>query len=170
MRVLGIDPGLATTGYGLVLSSAQGLVLVEYGTLETQPGPPLAQRLHRLYHLLGDLTQKHQPDVAAIEELFFSRNVRTAMAVGHARGVAMLAMAEAGLKVFEYTPLQVKEAVVGYGRASKGQVQDMVRLLLHLERSPQPDDAADALAVAICHAHSARVLALLEQPGESGGE
>jgi len=163
MRVLGIDPGLATTGYGLVTSTDQELVLVDYGTLETQPGQPLGERLQRLYHELGDLIHTQQPDVAAIEELFFSRNVRTAMAVGHARGVAMLAVAEAGLKVFEYTPLQVKEAVVGYGRASKGQVQDMVRLLLNLERSPRPDDAADALAVAICHAHSARVMALFEQ-------
>lgn len=163
MRVLGIDPGLATTGYGLVTSTDQELVLVEYGTLETQPGQSLAERLQRLYHELGDLIHTQQPDVAAIEELFFSRNVRTAMAVGHARGVVMLAVAEAGLKVFEYTPLQVKQAVVGYGRASKGQVQDMVRLLLNLERSPRPDDAADALAVAICHAHSARVMALFEQ-------
>jgi crossover junction endodeoxyribonuclease RuvC len=163
MLVLGIDPGLATTGYGLVTSNDQELVLVEYGTLDTQPGPPLAERLQRLYHALGDLIRTQQPDVAAIEELFFSRNVRTAMTVGHARGVAMLAAAEAGLKVFEYTPLQVKDAVVGYGRASKGQVQDMVRLLLKLDHSPQPDDAADALAVAICHAHSARVMALFEQ-------
>jgi crossover junction endodeoxyribonuclease RuvC len=163
MLVLGIDPGLATTGYGLVTSTDQELVLVEYGTLETQPGPPLAERLQKLYHELGDLIRTQRPDVAAIEELFFSRNVRTAMTVGHARGVAMLAVAEAGLKVFEYTPLQVKDAVVGYGRASKGQVQDMVRLLLKLERNPQPDDAADALAIAICHAHSARVMALFEQ-------
>ena len=162
MLVLGIDPGLALTGYGLVVSTQEGLCLVDYGVLETAPGVPLCDRLQRLYGGLGALIAKHRPEAVAVEELFFSRNARTAMIVGQARGVALLAAAEAGLRVFEYTPLQVKAAVTGYGRATKLQIQSMIKLLLKMNSVPEPDDAADALAVAICHAHSFRLSALLE--------
>jgi crossover junction endodeoxyribonuclease RuvC len=117
-------------------------------------GLPL--RLQHIYRELGAIIQRYQPQVAAVEQLFFSRNVRTALTVGHARGVALLALADAALPVFEYTPLEVKQALSGYGRASKAQIQDLVRLMLGLPAVPQPDDAADALAVAICHTHSAR--------------
>jgi crossover junction endodeoxyribonuclease RuvC len=160
MLVLGIDPGIATTGYGLVSETRQGLVVVAYGVLETPAGQPLCERLLLLDGQLRALIDKHRPEVAAVEELFFSRNVRTAMAVSHARGVILLSVARAGLQVFEYTPLQVKEAVSGYGRASKLQVQEMIKLLLQLDSIPQPDDAADALAIAICHAHSSKLVTL----------
>jgi crossover junction endodeoxyribonuclease RuvC len=162
MLVLGIDPGIAITGYGLVTDTRQGVVVAAYGVLETPAGRPLCERLLFLDGQLRVLIETHRPDVAAVEELFFSRNVRTAMAVSHARGVVLLAVARAGLRVFEYTPLQVKEAVSGYGRASKLQVQEMVRVLLELDSVPKPDDAADALAVAICHAHSSKLVALCD--------
>jgi len=161
MLVLGIDPGLASTGYGLVASKNQCLSLVSYGVLETSPKLSLGNRLQRLYHELSGIIEQDHPEAVSVEELFFSRNVRTAMIVGQARGVVLLAAAEAGLPLFEYTPLQVKDAVVGYGRATKAQVQEMVRLLLGLDCRPRPDDAADALAVAICHIHSARLEILL---------
>ncbi len=160
MLVLGIDPGIAITGYGLVTDDRQELEPLAYGVLETPAGQPLCERLLLLDRQLRTLIETHQPEVAAVEELFFSRNVRTAMAVSHARGVALLAVARAGLEVYEYTPLQVKEAVCGYGRAEKLQVQEMTKFLLHLDEIPRPDDAADALAVAICHAHSSKLAAL----------
>lgn len=162
MLILGIDPGVAITGYGLVGDAGRGLAAVEYGVIETPPGLPLGDRLLRLDRQLRALLGAHRPDVVAVEELFFSSNVRTAMSVGHARGVVLLAAASAGLRVFEYTPLQVKQAVSGYGRASKLQVQEVIRLLLHLDSLPRPDDAADALAIAICHAHSGKLSALLD--------
>jgi crossover junction endodeoxyribonuclease RuvC len=168
MLTLGIDPGTAIMGYGLVESGAldsmglkqghasagEDLRLVEYGALRTPANTPLSIRLPMLYTGLMDLLKEHKPDAVAVEELFFSKNARTALSVGHARGVAILAAAHAGLEIAEYTPLQVKQAVVGYGRAEKEQVQSMVKLLLHMDHVPQPDDAADALAVAICHIHS----------------
>jgi crossover junction endodeoxyribonuclease RuvC len=160
MLVLGIDPGLAITGYGLVTETRQGLAALAYGVLETSAGRPLCERLLLLDGKLQALIEQYQPDVMAVEELFFSRNVRTAMAVSHARGVVLLAAARAGLSVFEYTPLQVKQAVSGYGRADKPQIQDMIRLLLQLDSVPHPDDAADALAIAVCHAHSSKLAAL----------
>jgi crossover junction endodeoxyribonuclease RuvC len=163
MLVLGIDPGIAITGYGLVTDTGQGLSAVEYGVIETTAGQPLCERLLRLDTQLRALIGTYQPDVMAVEELFFSANVRTAMAVGQARGVILLAAARAGLEVFEYTPLQVKQAVSGYGRADKHQVQEIIRLLLQLDSMPHPDDAADALAVAICHAHSGKLSALIEK-------
>ena len=157
--VLGIDPGTATTGFGLVRDLPDGsLALVAYGTLRTPAGEPAHQRLMMLHDQLKELLLLHQPDSCAVEKLFFQRNVRTAMTVGQARGVALLALAQAGLPAAEYTPLEVKQAVVGYGAADKNQVQQMVRALLGLAEIPKPDDAADALAVAICHAHSARFL------------
>ena len=165
MLVLGIDPGTAITGFGLVREAGAGLALVDYGVITTPSGQPLPQRLQTIYQGLGSVIRKHQPETSAVEELFFSRNVRTALSVGHARGVALLALADAGLRVFEYKPLEVKQAVAGYGGADKQQVQEMVRMLLNLDQIPQPDDAADAVAVAICHLHAARMSALLEDAG-----
>jgi crossover junction endodeoxyribonuclease RuvC len=160
MIVLGLDPGTAITGYGLIEDAGNRAVAVAYGTINTPADMALPQRLRHIYHDLGDLIRRYRPEVGAVEQLFFSRNVRTALAVGHARGVVLLALADAGLPVFEYTPLQVKQALSGYGRAGKPQIQEMVRLILELDAVPQPDDAADALAVAICHTHSARWAAL----------
>lgn len=154
MLVLGIDPGLAITGYGLIRELERGLKVVDYGVVRTPSRESLPERLQILYRELSDLVQQHHPDEGAVEELFFSRNVRTAMSVGHARGVALLALANAGIKVIEYQPLMVKQAVSGYGGADKAQMQMMVKMLLGLESVPRPDDAADALAVAICHLHS----------------
>lgn len=157
---LGIDPGTAILGYGLV-EGDDDLRCVSYGALRTAAGRPMAGRLVSLYNGLVAIIVRYQPTALAIEQLLFGRNVTTALSVGQARGIALLAAAQAGLSVAEYKPAQVKEAVVGYGRASKPQVQEMVRLLLHMPTLPEPDDAADALAVAICHAHTARFLARL---------
>jgi crossover junction endodeoxyribonuclease RuvC len=169
LLTLGIDPGTAIMGYGLVESgpndearshvkvpsvSGERLRMVEYGALYTPAHTPLVERLPMLYQGLRDLINEYKPSAVAIEQLFFNKNVRTALAVGQARGVAILAAAHAGLPVGEYTPLQVKQAVVGYGRATKEQVQAMVRILLNMDHIPRPDDAADALAIAICHIHS----------------
>jgi crossover junction endodeoxyribonuclease RuvC len=160
--VLGIDPGTAITGYGLVREGDDdGLALVECGAITTPAGQPLAERLQTIYRGLAELVARHQPDTSAVEELFFSRNVRTALSVGHARGVTLLALADAGLTIHEYKPLEIKQAVAGYGGANKQQVQEMVRMLLNLEHVPQPDDAADAVAVAVCHIHSARMTAMI---------
>ena len=160
MMILGLDPGTALTGYGLVREQDGQLAAVAYGVIATPSDLALPKRLQQIYSELGRLIASYRPEVSAVEQLFFSRNVRTALVVGHARGVVLLALADAGLPVFEYTPLQVKQALSGYGRAGKAQIQEMVRLLLALEAVPTPDDAADALAVAICHAHSARWAAL----------
>jgi len=164
MLVIGVDPGTATTGYGLVREDENGnLHAVSYGVMTTPTSAPLSERLLALHRQLTDILLLHRPDAAAVEKLFFQRNVRTALAVGQGRGVVLLALAEAGLEVAEYTPLEIKQAVAGYGGAGKEQVQQMVRVLLDLPEIPRPDDAADALAVAICHLHSSRVRALLEQ-------
>jgi len=155
--VLGIDPGTATTGYGLVRDREDGsLESVAYGTLQTPAGTPAHQRLALLYHQLCDLLLLHRPDSCAVEKLFFQRNISTAIAVGQARGVVLLAIAEAGLEMAEYTPNEVKQAVTGYGSAHKRQVQEMVRTLLLLPEIPRPDDAADALAIAITHLNTRR--------------
>jgi crossover junction endodeoxyribonuclease RuvC len=159
--VLGVDPGLATTGYGLVREENGRLHAVDYGVVKTPASCSLPQRLQQLYRQLSALIRQHQPNEAAVEELFFSRNVRTAMGVGQARGVALLAMADADLPVTDYTPLTIKQAVSGFGGADKIQIQTTVKLLLQLDRIPRPDDAADALAVAICHLHSARLNQML---------
>jgi crossover junction endodeoxyribonuclease RuvC len=154
---LGIDPGTATTGYGLVRLAPDGeLVSVRYGVISTPKESTPAARLEMLYNDLQTLLKEHKPDSAAVEKLFFSRNVTTALAVGQARGVALLALQQAGLEVFEYTPKEVKNAVAGYGSAEKRQVQEMVRALLQLESIPKPDDAADALAIAITHLNTKR--------------
>ncbi|MCL6634287.1 MAG: crossover junction endodeoxyribonuclease RuvC [Peptococcaceae bacterium] len=153
MLIMGVDPGTAITGFGLVNYTGQGFSLVECGCIRTAPEEPLAGRLQALYRKLNEVIVRYNPEHFAIEELFFNRNARTALAVGHARGVAMLAAAGSGLPVFEYTPLQVKQAVAGFGRAQKAQVQFMVKAILALPAVPAPDDVADALAVAICHGH-----------------
>ena len=156
MRVLGIDPGTAITGYGVIEGEGDSLVVTTYGAVTTPANQPLAQRLQHIYRELRALITEWHPDSAAVEELFFSKNARTALSVGHARGVALLALTQAGLPIQEYKPAEVKQAVAGYGNAPKQQVQGMVQLLLNLDEMPRPDDAADALAVAICHFHSAR--------------
>lgn len=156
MRVIGVDPGIAITGWGVVESSATDdqVHLVAYGAITTPAHTPMPHRLQTIYAELGELLAQWQPGAAALEELFFSKNVKTAMSVGHGRGVAMLALANAGLAIAEYKPLEVKQAITGYGGADKLQVQTMVKLLLKLPDIPRPDDAADALAVAICHLHT----------------
>ncbi len=167
MRVLGLDPGTAIMGWGVVDSDAGGanLRMVDYGALTTRAKAPLAERLPLLYAGVLAVIDQHQPEVMSVEELFFTKNITTAISVGHARGVAILAAAHRNLSVFEYTPLQVKQAVAGYGRADKNQIQEMVRMMLGLSVIPQPDDAADGLALAICHIHSARFTALIEGAG-----
>lgn len=162
MRALGIDPGIAITGYGVVEETDGEVQAVTFGVIRTPAGQPMPLRLQSIYQGVSSLAAKYQVQVASVEELFFSSNVRTAMSVGQARGVALLALADAGLRVFEYTPMTVKQAVTGYGGADKAQMQEMVRLLLALAEPPRPDDAADALAVAICHLHSARLADLTQ--------
>jgi crossover junction endodeoxyribonuclease RuvC len=158
MITIGIDPGTAITGYGIIKEEQDGcLAVLDYGVIRTSAEFPPAERLAQLYHKITQLIHLHQPENGAVEKLFFERNVRTALHVGQARGVAMLAMAESHLQVGEYTPLEVKIAVAGYGGADKNQVQQMVRTILGLQAIPQPDDAADALAVAICHIHSSKM-------------
>ena len=161
MLVLGIDPGTATTGYGVVSSAGDTLALVAAGTIETPAGAPLPARLQMIYRGLAEVIRAWDPTEAAIEELFFSKNARTALAVGHGRGVVLLALADAGLPVSEYKPAQIKQAITGYGQADKRQMQEMVRLLLGLDSIPKPDDAADAIAVAICHMNTQRLGSLL---------
>ena len=165
MLVLGIDPGTAITGYGVVHEQDDGLSLVACGVVTTSPSEPLPERLQAIYRGLSEVIHRWQPEEAAVEELFFSRNVRTALSVGQARGVALLALVDAGLPIYEYKPLEIKQAVAGYGGADKQQVQEMVRMLLNLDRVPQPDDAAAAVAVAVCHIHSARMAALIADAG-----
>jgi len=164
MLVIGIDPGTAITGYGLVKDTPDGsLVVVDYGTVQTLADEEMPRRLMELHQKLKEIVLLHRPESGAVEKLFFQRNVRTALSVGQARGVILLTLAETGLSFAEYTPLEVKQAVVGYGNADKNQVQQMVRALLGLQDVPQPDDAADALAVAICHLHTARYNELLQK-------
>lgn len=154
---LGIDPGTATTGYGLVRLMPDGeLVAVSYGIISTPKESTPAARLEMLFDDLDKLLKKYRPDTVAVEKLFFQSNVKTALAVGQARGVIMLCLQKAGLEAFEYTPNEVKQAVAGYGGADKRQVQDMVRVLLQLDEIPKPDDAADALAIAITHLNTNR--------------
>ena len=159
-RVLGLDPGTAITGFGVVEGEGDQVAAVEFCAVTKPAGMPMPERLRLIYLGLSDVLARTAVEAVAVEKLFFNRNVTTALAVGQARGVALLAAATAGLPVFEYTPLEVKQALVGYGRASKDQVQQMVRMVLRLEAIPRPDDAADALAVALCHVQSARMRAL----------
>ena len=154
MRILGVDPGIAITGYVVVETDGYRSSALAYGCIRTPAGLSVPERLELIYHELQVLLARHQPQEVAIEKLFFAKNANSAMQVGEARGVVVLTVRIAGLQVFEYTPLQVKQAVVGYGRAEKQQVQQMIRMQLGLDHIPRPDDAADGLAIALCHAHS----------------
>ena len=162
MRILGIDPGYAIVGYGVIEYIGNSFKVVEYGKITTDSKKSLPERLLIIYNELEALINKHNPDAISVEELFFNNNAKTAINVGQARGVILLCAAKYCKEVYEYTPLQVKQAVVGYGRAEKNQVQQMVKMLLNLEKIPKPDDVADALAVAVCHAHSGTMNAKLK--------
>lgn len=163
MRVMGVDPGTAICGWGMIDTDGDNAVLVDYGAVTTEAGTPLPARLHTIYWRLDELIRRYKPDALAVEQLFFSKNVTTALAVGHARGVVLLAAANEGVAIHEYRPMEVKQAIVGYGKATKDQMQQMVRMLLALDDIPRPDDAADALAIALCHAQSSRYRALLDE-------
>jgi len=158
MRILGIDPGIATIGFGIVDFQKNSHKLVKCGVINTPAHTSLSSRLELIYNDMCDLIEIFKPDVAAVEELFFNTNLTTGISVAHGRGVILLACQKAGLKIYEYTPLQVKQAVVGYGRAEKTQVMDMVRRICGLAAAPKPDDAADAVALALCHARSSTSL------------
>lgn len=154
MRILGIDPGIAIVGFGFIDKKGSRLRPVQYGSIQTKAHTDTSIRLKQIYDAIGQLIDKYKPDAVAVEKLYFNRNVTTALTVGQARGVLLLAAEQKNLQLGEYTPLQVKQAIVGYGKAEKKQVQEMVRMFLGLSEVPKPDDVADALAVAICHAHS----------------
>ncbi len=158
MRILGIDPGVATVGFGVIESDRGTQQMVQYGAITTSAGLPLATRLVQIAADMEQLIIQFKPDEIAVEELFFSKNITTGIAVAHARGVILYTAERLQVPVYEYTPMQVKQAVVGYGLAEKNQVMDMTRRLLKLRSVPKPDDAADALAIAICHARSATSL------------
>ncbi|PWM64799.1 MAG: crossover junction endodeoxyribonuclease RuvC [Eubacteriales Family XIII. Incertae Sedis bacterium] len=155
MKILGIDPGYAILGWGVIEMRGNKFIPINYGAVTTKAGMDMTSRLKVLYSSLMNIIADEQPDVASIEELFFNTNTKTAIMVGQARGVAILACANSGLPVYEYTPLQIKQGLVGYGRAEKKQVQEMVKTILSLKSVPKPDDTADALAAAICCGHSA---------------
>lgn len=157
MRTLGIDPGIATTGFGLVEEQGQKLVFIEHGVIKTSPKQNSKDRLQKIFIEAKQIIKAFKPQAVAIEKLFFGKNSKTAMTVGQARGVMLLCAAEAGVAVSEYTPLEVKIALTGYGRAEKKQIQQMVKTLLGLADIPKPDDAADALAIAICHHNSHKI-------------
>lgn len=165
MLVLGIDPGTATTGYGLVEYRGGREIMLDYGTIRTPATLEMPLRLCAINRELHTLLQEFKPDAVAIEQLFFHKNTKTAITVAQSRGVAVMTAASAGFTVAEYTPLQVKQAVVGYGKAEKKQVQIMVQQILGMKELPRPDDAADALAIAICHIHSHKINALISQKG-----
>ncbi len=155
MLILGIDPGYAIVGYGLIEYIGNRFRVHDYGSIQTKAGVPTNERLKIIYDSMSELIARHKPDAMAVEELFFNTNSKTAIVVAEARGIILLSAINAGLDIAEYTPLQVKQAVTGYGRADKNQVQQMTKALLGLDKVPKPDDTADALAIAICHAHSA---------------
>ena len=164
MRILGIDPGVAIVGFGVLDHEKGQSKMVQYGAINTEAGLPLATRLMQIESDLKQLIEHFQPDVISIEELFFSKNITTGIAVAHARGVILCTAEKMGIPIYEYTPMQVKQAVVGYGLADKHQVMDMVRRLLKLSAIPKPDDAADALAIGLCHARSATSLLQRKDP------
>lgn len=163
MRVLGIDPGTATTGWGIIEKQSGHLRAVGYGVISTPAGLDMPRRLVMIDQEIKQLIREYQPDAAAVEEIFHHKNAKTVVTVAQARGVMLLGLSLAGLAIAEYTPLQVKQSVVGYGQAEKHQVQMMVQRLLKLSEMPRPDDAADALAIAICHIHSYRINDLSDQ-------
>lgn len=158
MRILGIDPGIATIGFGLIDSDRNSHKLINCGVITTPAHTSLSSRLEQIYDDVSKLIELFRPEAVSIEELFFNTNITTGIAVAHGRGVILLACRKAGLRVYEYTPLQVKQAVVGYGRAEKAQVMDMVKRICRLPAPPKPDDAADAVALALCHARSSTSL------------
>ncbi len=155
MIILGIDPGVATIGFGVIEADRQKNTLVQYGTITTPPGIPLSSRLLQISQDMEELIRTFSPDELAIEELFFNNNITTGISVAHGRGVILLEAERLGVPIFEYTPMQVKQAVVGYGKAEKKQVMLMTQRLLRMNHIPRPDDAADALAIAICHSRAA---------------
>ncbi len=157
LRVLGVDPGSIKSGYGLIEESQNKLRTLDFGAIYTHPKDPFPVRLLEIKRGLEQVITCYQPEVMALEDVFFAKNVKSALKLGHARGVILVTAVEAGLEVVEYAPLEIKQAVVGYGRADKHQIQQMVKILLGLRDIPQPEDAADALAVAICHIHSAEM-------------
>jgi crossover junction endodeoxyribonuclease RuvC len=160
ISVLGLDPGVAALGYGVIEDRSEGLKVIDYGILTTSAKSPTPERLQTLYRGLIELMERYQPHEVAVE-LFIARNLSTALAVGQSRGVALLAAADKGLPVYEYTPLRVKQQVCGYGRGDKKQVQKMIQIQLELSSIPQPDDAADALALALCHIQETRLKRLI---------
>ena len=164
MRILGIDPGIAIVGFGLIESERGGVRMLQYGAVTTEAGLPLATRLVQIENDMTALIAQLKPDEIAVEELFFSKNITTGIAVAHGRGVILCTAERLGVPIFEYTPMQVKQAVAGYGLADKKQVMDMTKRLLKLKAVPKPDDAADALAIAICHARSATSLLRRKDP------
>ena len=163
MRILGVDPGVATIGFGLIESDRSSVRLLQYGVITTPAGLPRSRRLCQISQDMSELLRQFQPEEAAVEELFFSKNITTGIAVAHGRGVILLEIERSGIPVFEYTPMQVKQAVAGYGGADKRQVMLMTQRLLKMKNIPRPDDAADALAIAICHGRSATSLLNLER-------
>ena len=162
MRVLGIDPGTLTSGYGIVVEEDHRLFHIASGGISPSAKQPFPVRLKKIYEELEKIIDKHRPQVVVVEDLFVSKNMKSALKLGHARGVAILAAMNAGLPVFEYAPLEIKQAIVGNGKAEKKQVQLMVKTLLDLAKAPHPADAADALAAAICHIHSSRLREILK--------
>ncbi len=164
MRILGIDPGIAIVGFGLIESNRSSVRMLQYGAVTTEAGLPLATRLVQIENDMTALIAQLKPDEIAVEELFFSKNITTGIAVAHGRGVILCTAERLGVPIFEYTPMQVKQAVAGYGLADKKQVMDMTKRLLKLKAVPKPDDAADALAIAICHARSATSLLRRKNP------
>ncbi|WP_213974775.1 crossover junction endodeoxyribonuclease RuvC [Tepidanaerobacter acetatoxydans] len=165
MLIMGVDPGIAISGYGIISNEQSNCYVVEYGVIRTPPKLAMPYRLQQIHEGYLELIQKYKPDVVAVEELFFNKNAKTIISVGQARGVAVLAAALSKIEVFEYTPLQVKQAVVGYGRADKQQVQQMIKTSFNLEELPKPDDAADALAVALCHMNSYKLRNIMDGRG-----
>ena len=153
MKILGIDPGLGTTGYGVIDQTDQTLQVVTYGGIRKSPSASFTENLFKIYKKINQIILEHHPDGCAIENIFYHQNKKTAIIMGHVRGVAMVAAAEKGLPVYEYSPKEVKLSTVGFGAASKLQIQAMVKTILRMDEVPQPEDAADALAVAICHYH-----------------
>lgn len=154
MRILGIDPGYAIVGWGVVDYNNNKFSPVDYGAVLTKAGTPFEKRLEIIYDDITAIIERYKPEAMSIEKLFFNTNEKTAIDVSQARGVTLLAAVKSGIEIFEYTPLQVKQSVVGYGRAEKKQVQEMTRIILNLQKIPKPDDTADSLALAICHGHS----------------
>ena len=158
MRILGLDPGIAIVGFGVIETSQGDFTYIAHGAIRTEAGLPLSRRLEIIYDDMNSLLDSIEPDAVAVEELFFNTNITTGISVAHGRGILLLACRQRGIPIYEYTPLQVKQAVVGYGRAEKRQVMDMVKRILNLPAVPRPDDAADAVAIALCHARSSTSL------------